>query len=272
LRPIKYDIIVIGAGSAGLSVSLFTNKTGLKTLLVDKSDEHIGGDCLNYGCVPSKALIHVSRIIHQAKEAANFGHQSSGSTDFKKVFEYVTAKQNIIRRHENADFLRREGLDVVLGTAYFISSNAIQVGDRQYSAKRIVLATGSRPAELNVPGIEKVTQFNNETIFNNDHLPARILVVGGGPMGVETGQALNRLGIRVTIVHRGDGILPRDEKEMGEILSGRLRKEGIIVHLLSEVKAFTSGQEAVIQRKDGSSFVQHFDSVFVAIGRRFDLN
>ena len=140
MKEIKYDIIVIGAGSGGLSVSIFMAKVGLKTLLIERSDEHIGGDCLNYGCVPSKALIHVSRLMQQAKQGALFGYTISGKPDFNKAIEYVLAKQAIIRRHENADYLRKEGLDVILGTAHFISSSAIKVGEEIYTAKKIVLS------------------------------------------------------------------------------------------------------------------------------------
>jgi len=271
MKEIKYDIIVVGAGSGGLSVSLFMAKVGLKTLLIERSDERIGGDCLNDGCVPSKALIHVSRLMHQAKQGADFGYTISGKPDFNKAIEYVLAKQAIIRKHENADYLRKEGLDVVLGTAHFIAASAIKVGDEIYAAKKIVLATGSRPAALKVPGIDKVKQFNNENIFTLNDMPARMLVVGGGPIGIEIGQALNHLGILVTIIHRGENILPHDATEMGGILMEQLKNEGVTFHLNAEVKEFTSASEAIIQQKGGSDFNQSFDAVFVAVGREMAL-
>ncbi len=271
MNEMKHDIIVIGAGSGGLGISLFMAKVGLKTLLIERSDEHIGGDCLNYGCVPSKALIHVSRLMHQAKQGALFGYTISGKPDFNKAIEYVLSKQAIIRRHENADYLRKEGLDVVLGTAHFISSSAIKVGEEIYTANKIVLATGSRPAALTVPGIEKVIQFNNENVFALNEMPERMLVVGGGPIGIEIGQALNRLGIQVTIIHRGENILPHDAKEMGAILMKQLTEEGIIFHLNAKVKEFTSANEAIVQQKGVSDFNQSFDAVFVATGREIAL-
>ncbi|HEX9509482.1 MAG TPA: NAD(P)/FAD-dependent oxidoreductase [Puia sp.] len=266
-----YDIIVIGAGSGGLAVSLFMAKVGLKTLLIDKSDEHIGGDCLNYGCVPSKALIHVSRILHKVKKAEVFGYEITGKPDIKKATAYVLAKQDIIRKHENAAFLRSEGLDVVLGLASFYGVNSVQVDGKVYFGRKIVLATGSRPASLKVPGIELVEQFNNESIFQIDHLPERMLIVGGGPIGVEMGQALNRLGSKVTIVHRGDSILPRDEKGVAAILLEKLKEEGIEVHLQAVVKEFSNSREALIAKKSGSDVRIVFDAVFVAIGRSFNL-
>lgn len=271
MHEIKYDIIVIGAGSGGLGISLFMAKVGLKTLLIDRSDEHIGGDCLNYGCVPSKALIYVSRLMHQAKQGTRFGYTISGEPDFNKVIQYVLSKQAFIRKHENAAYLRKEGLDVVLGTAHFISSSAITVDAKIFTAKKIVLATGSRPAALKVPGIEKVKQFNNESIFTLNSMPEKMLVIGGGPIGIEIGQALHRLGIQVTIIHRGDNILPNDAPEISNILMEQLKKEGLTFHLNAEVKEFATSNEAIIQQKDGSNFKQSFDAIFIAVGREIAL-
>lgn len=267
----KYDIIVIGAGSGGLGVSLFMAKAGLKTLLVDKSDELIGGDCLNFGCVPSKALIHVSRIVQQANTAVKFGLNISGKPDIAKATEYVLSKQRIIRKHENAGFLRSEGLDVVLGTANFHSSNSVKVGDTVYASRKIVLATGSRPASLKVTGIEKVRQYNNESIFDVSNLPPRMLVAGGGPIGIEIGQALHRLGIKVTIVHRGQNILPHDDKEITSVLFERLREEGIEFIMNAEIQEFPSANEAIVINKEGKRSTKVFDALFVATGRTIEL-
>ncbi len=267
----KYDLVVIGAGSGGLGVSLFMAKVGLKTLLIDKSDEHIGGDCLNFGCVPSKALIHASRIVHQASEAVQFGFTVTGKPDIAKAMEYVLSRQSIIRKHENAEFLRGEGLEVALGSACFHSPNSVIVGDTIYSGKKIVIATGSRPASLEVPGIEKVKQYNNESIFETRDLPQQILVVGGGPIGIEIGQALHRLGSSVTIVHRGTNILPHDDNEIASILFERLKGEGIEIILNSEVKEFISANEAVIVEKNGDVKSIAFDAVFVSVGRTLEL-
>lgn len=271
MKPPTYDIIVIGAGSAGLGVSLFMAKVGLRTLLIDKSDEHIGGDCLNYGCVPSKALIHVSRIVHQATTAGQFGYTITGKPDIEKAMDYVLSRQSIIRKHENAEYLRGEGLDVVLGLASFHSSTSIIVGGVVYEGKKIVLATGSRPAPLNVPGIEKVKQYNNESIFSVRDLPGRMLIVGGGPIGIEFCQALNRLGIHVTVVHRGPEILPHDDPEVSAILFERLKAEGIEIIVSSEVKEFTSATQATVAGKDGTTRLVEFDAVLVAAGRSFEL-
>lgn len=173
----KYDIIIIGAGSGGLGVSLFAAKVGLKTLLIDRSDKHIGGDCLNDGCIPSKALIHVSRIVRDARKAEAFGMQVFGKPKMSLVNDYIAARQEIIRKHENAAYLQQQGIDVVLGQASFYSPDAIVVNGKVYVGKKIILATGSRPASLVVPGIEFVKQYNNESVFDLDDLPDKLLVI-----------------------------------------------------------------------------------------------
>src|SRR5664279_128514 len=157
----KYDIIVIGAGSGGLSVGLFMGKAGFKVLMIAKSDRDIGGECLNDGCVPSKALIHVSRIVHSATLAGEFGLQMNGNIDIQKAMDYVYAKQQVIREHENAKWLREQGVDVALGEARFSGKNEISVNGEKFTAKKIVLATGSKPRKLKIPGVELVTYFDN---------------------------------------------------------------------------------------------------------------
>lgn len=266
-----YDIIVIGAGSGGLGVSLFMAKVGIKTLLIDKTDQDIGGDCLNFGCVPSKALIHVSRVIKQARAAAEFGLQTSGQPDLLKAQTYLRSRQNIIREHENAAFLRTEGLDVVLGEASFHDRRSVKVNDSIYSAKKIVLASGSRPASLSVPGVETVKQYNNESIFDIKTLPKKLLVIGAGPIGMEIAQALHRLGSEVTIVDRNKNILINDDPEITKVLFEQLKAEGIQFVMEAEVAAFVSGNQAIIKRHDGEIKNIAFDVVFVAIGRRFTL-
>ncbi len=271
MRP-EYDVIVIGAGSGGLSVSLFMAKIGLKTLLIDKSDEHIGGDCLNYGCVPSKALIYVSRILHKAREGTKFGLEISGTINIDKVTQYISDKQAIIRKHENAEYLRGKGIDVALGSASFHSPASVSVNGEIYNGKKIILASGTRPASLDLPGIENVQQYNNESIFDIANLPKKFLIIGGGPIGIEIGQALKRLGAEVTIVHKNKNILPNDSAEITEILFSRLQDEGIKFIMEAEVVRFNNRNEAIIKTHKGQTSLQSFDAVFVAIGRIFELD
>lgn len=266
----SYDVIVIGCGSAGLSVGLFMNKAGFKVLLVDKGDQNIGGDCLNDGCIPSKALIHIARIAHNVKQAEKLGFHLSGAVDMKVAADYIYNSQNIIRKHENAEYFRKEGIDVALGEAKFTGDHEIEVSSIRYNGKKIVIATGSRPKKVTMPGIEMVKYLDNESIFQADSLPKRLLVVGGGPIGIEIGQAFSRLGSKVSVVHRGDAILEHDDKSVTGILQEQLEKEGIEFFLRAEIEAFSTANEARIRLKDGEMKLVSLDAVFVAVGRKLN--
>lgn len=267
----KYDLIVIGCGSGGLSVGLFMGMAGFKVLMISKTDRSIGGDCLNDGCVPSKALIHVAKIVHQAKEAANFGLQLNGDIDIKKAINYVYERQEVIREHENAGWLREQGVDVALGVAHFTGREEVEVDGKKFKGKKIVIATGSQPRKLKIPGVEKVRYYDNESIFHIEDLPKKLLVIGGGPIGIEIAQALSRLGSSVTVVHRRETILPHDDKTVTEILLARLKKEGIEFYLTATTDHFVGAMEAVIKLKDGSKKNIQFDAVFAGIGRELNL-
>ncbi len=266
-----YDIIVIGCGSGGLSVGLFMGKAGFKVLMIEKTDEHIGGECLNDGCVPSKALIHVARIAHHAQVAGNFGVALTGKIDIQKAIQYVYDKQNVIRVHENAAWLRDQGVDVALGEAHFTSNNEIEVNGKRFRGKKIVIATGSKPVKLKAPGVEKVKYYDNENIFHINQLPERLLMVGSGPIGIEISQAMARLGSKVTVVSMGDKILEHDDETVTKILLQKLQQEGIEFYFNASIDSFTSANEAIIKLKDGSTKGVQLDAVFVGIGRILDL-
>ncbi|RME30916.1 NAD(P)/FAD-dependent oxidoreductase [Candidatus Woesearchaeota archaeon] len=261
-----HDIIVIGAGSGGLNIAGFMNRAGFNVLLIDKNDTAIGGDCLNFGCVPSKALIHVARLARDAQAAERFGITAQGRIDFRKVRAYITEKQNRIRQHENAAWFRAQGMDVVLGTAQFSGRQRVTVDGKEFQAKRIILATGSRPRPLTVPGIEQVRVETNETIFGLEELPRRLLVVGGGPIGIELGQAFRHLGSEVTIIVRGKKFLPKESAEIAGVLRTQLEKEGVRCLFESEVEAFTGKHQAVVVSR-GSRETVTFDVVLASIGR-----
>ncbi len=266
----KYDIIIIGCGSGGLSIGLFMNKAGFKVLMVSKSDDDIGGDCLNDGCVPSKAFIHVARIVQRAREAECFGMQVTGKPDIKKAMAYVYSRQDIIRAHENSSWLSGQGIKVALGKAQFTGQDEIEVEGNKYRAKKIVIATGSSPRKLQVPGVEKVKYYDNESVFHLKDLPQKLLIVGGGPIGIEIGQALSRLGSRVTVVHRGEMILEHDDKAVTEVLHRQLQKEGMELILGADIDSFPSSNEALITLKDGGTKTVYIDAVFAGVGRQLN--
>ncbi len=267
----NFDLIIIGAGSGGLTLGLFMSKAHFKVLMISKSDTDIGGDCLNDGCVPSKAIIHLSKIAYHAKQASQFGLEVTGKLDMGKAIKYVYQRQNIIREHENARWLRNQGIDVALGQAHFTGKNEIEVRGIRYSAKKIVIATGSLPKKLKVPGVEKVKYFDNENLFHISELPEKMLVIGGGPVGIEMAQALNRLGSKITVVQKGNRVLPHDDKKLTAVLLEQLKKEGIRFIFNTEVDHFISDKEAILKSKEGKEEIIQFDAVFVAIGRTLDL-
>lgn len=263
----KADVIVIGAGSGGLSVGLFLAKIGIKVTMIARSDKDVGGECLNDGCVPSKALIHVARQMHAAREAQSFGITLGGELDIQKAIGYVHARQEIIRKHENAAWLSEQGINVVLGKATFVGKHEVVVNGVVFSAEKIILATGSKPRKLDIEGVEKVNYFDNENIFHLNHLPKKLLVVGGGPIGIEIAQAMQRLGSEVTVVEKGDGILAHDHKTVTSILLDRMQNEGITFHFGVTLQKFSSATEAISKKNNGDELLLSFDAVFVGIGR-----
>lgn len=267
-----YDIIVIGAGSGGLSVGLTMNKFGFKVLMISKTDNEIGGDCLNDGCVPSKALIHVARIAHAAKTASHFGLEMNGKVDIKKAIEYVYSRQEIIREHEDAKALRNKGINVALGEAKFINDKKVEVDGIVYEGKKIIIATGSLPVKLKIPGTELVKYYDNKSIFHIDNLPDRLLVIGGGPIGIEMAQAFSRLGTKVSVVHNQRMILQHDETSVAEVLYKKLQHEGIEFYMEANTECFSSATEAVLKLKNGDTTNVVFDAVFVGVGRQLVLD
>jgi pyruvate/2-oxoglutarate dehydrogenase complex dihydrolipoamide dehydrogenase (E3) component len=268
MKENTFDLIVIGAGSGGLNIASFMNRVGLRVLLIDKSGAHIGGDCLNFGCVPSKALIHVARTVNESKKASAFGVGTSGSADWSKVRAYIKEKKEIIREHENAAWFRSKGMTVALGSASFVSKNQVTVDGVVYTGKKIVLATGSRPRILSGQGIENVAcVLNNENIFTMDSLPTRIMFLGAGPIGIELAQALSYLGSQVTVVDPGEQILGKENREMADVVQRQMEKEGIVFKLGFALKKFTAAGEAVIESKNDGEKNITFDAVFVGIGR-----
>ena len=249
----EYDIIIIGCGSAGLGAMGMSQKLGWNPLMVDREEAHIGGDCLNFGCVPSKALIHLAKQFHGARKASQFGMQVEGKADMGKILNYVHDKQAVIRHHENADYIRAQGVDLEIGVAQFVNKDTVQIGDKQFTSKRILIATGSRPRHISFKGIDKVKVFTNENLFYDmKTLPDRLLVVGGGAIGCEMGQTFQRFGSQVTIVNRSSRLLSKEREEYSQILQTQFEKEGIKVINQASLLEFSSANSAKIEMADKS--------------------
>lgn len=267
-----YDIIVIGAGSGGLNIAVFMVKSGFKVLLIDKDEKNIGGDCLNRGCVPSKSLIHTAREIATARDVEKYGVVGTGTVDLAAVMKDVHEKIEKIRTHENAEYFRNMGMEVVLGVATFVGKKEIKVGDKVYSGKKIVIATGSRPRRWEVEGAEKAHIVTNETVFDLTALPKQLLVIGVGPIGIELGQAFLMLGSSVTFIGNESKILPREKEEYTEVLYKKMLAQGAQFIFNSESVRIDNGTTLIIKNKntqEESSVI--FDTALVAIGRKLNI-
>ncbi|MET4083842.1 pyruvate/2-oxoglutarate dehydrogenase complex dihydrolipoamide dehydrogenase (E3) component [Pedobacter sp. UYP30] len=263
----KYDVIVIGCGSGGLSVGLGMNALGFNVLMIAKNERDIGGECLNDGCIPSKAMIHIAEIIYQAKQSKKFGLDLTGDVDPKAIVTYIKDAQKSIKDHENSAWLKNQGVDVLLGEAFFLNSATVSVNGLEVTAEKIVLATGSAPVRLKVLGIEKALYYDNESIFNLPNIPKKLLVVGSGPIGIEIGQTMARLGSQVTVVSRSKQILPHEEEEIASILQKQLEKEGIRFHFGAEIEKISSEEKAIVKFSNDEFKYVPYDALFVAIGR-----
>jgi pyruvate/2-oxoglutarate dehydrogenase complex dihydrolipoamide dehydrogenase (E3) component len=222
-----YNVVVIGAGTAGLVTAAGTAGLGGRVALIERN--LMGGDCLNFGCVPSKALISSARLIQQIRDAEKWGlDRQQPQFVFEKVFERMRARRAKIAPNDSQERFESLGVDVFRGEARFISPHEVEVNDQKLRAKNFVIATGSRATVPKIEGIDNVSYFTNETIF--DELKARpesMIVLGGGPIGCELAQAFRRLGVQVTIIQRGDHLSPREDRDVAEFLERHLINEGV---------------------------------------------
>ncbi len=263
----NYDVIVIGAGAAGLGNSGVANRLGLKTLLVEKNENNFGGDCTNFGCVPSKALIHIASHFHHARLASKFGMSTNGKADMGKVLSYIHGKQEYIKHTEDATALRNQGIDVEIGKASFVSKNTIRVNQQEFKAKLIFLCTGSIPRMTEIEGMEQIPVYTNETIFFEcKNLPEHLVVIGGGPIGCELGQSFARLGSKVTIVNRGERILGKEPENISKTLQTQFEAENIDIYNNATVEKFSNGM-AHIAIKDAHHIAIPCDTALLSIGR-----
>ncbi len=263
----NYDVIVVGAGSAGLANSGVAHTIGLKTLLIEQDPKNFGGDCTNYGCVPSKALIHIAQQFHSARKASRFGLKSEGNADMEKVLAYIHEKQDEIRSGEDADALRSHGQEVLIGRASFIDKNSVEVDGVVYRGRIILLCTGSSPRAIKVDGMDEVAVYNNENIFYDCKvLPKNLVVVGGGPIGVELAQSFQRLGSQVYIVNRGKRLLSKEPERVSQILTEQLEEEGIRIHNNCELERFADGK-AYFKADNERRLDYPCDATLIAVGR-----
>ncbi len=263
---VRYDMTIIGGGSGGLTAARTAAALGANVLLVDK--ERLGGDCLNYGCVPSKSLIHVAHVVHEAKEAARFGLMPANlGVDMAKVSSYV---QGVIQRVSEAEGVYSEGVTVKFGRLVFKSPTGLELNGESFTSRNTLIATGSHPAVPSIEGLSETGYLTNEGVFDLLNLPASIVIVGGGPIGVELGQAFGRLGTKVTIIQGRDRILPREDQEVSQTVADVLESEGIqIITHARFIRASRNGQRKVVAARQGDQLLNfEADEIVLALGRQ----
>jgi pyruvate/2-oxoglutarate dehydrogenase complex dihydrolipoamide dehydrogenase (E3) component len=263
----KQDLVVIGGGPGGLVVASVAAQVGLRVTLIEKSDR-LGGDCLHSGCVPSKALIHMARTAHVARTGAMQGLLSTmPEIDFGKAIDHVNNVIEKIQVHDDPERFRSYGCEVRFGKATFISRHAVDVAGETIAGRRFVIATGSIPAIPPIPLLEQAGFDTNETIFKRRSLPERLAVIGGGPIGVELGQAFARFGSKVTIIEMADRLLINEDKAISLQLQAILEKEGIQIITAVQVAGIHREGDARQLRLSNSMTID-CDRILVATGRR----
>ena len=265
-----FDIAVIGAGSGGLSVAYFCANASLKTVLFE--GHNMGGDCLNYGCVPSKAFIKSSKVRHYAKTTTHYGIEPVAvpDTDGSGVLRRV---RQIIEEVAPADSQQRYeemGAVVVRGHAVLKDKHTISANGKSYSAKYIVIATGSSPARLSVEGLEEAGYIDNESFFSLEKLPGALIMIGSGPIGLELSMAMAKLGVKVTMLEKADKFIPRFDEDISAILKSKCEQLGIEIlcgtDIISAGKA--DGKKQVKIKRQGAEQTLEADDIFTAAGRR----
>jgi pyruvate/2-oxoglutarate dehydrogenase complex dihydrolipoamide dehydrogenase (E3) component len=266
-RSIDTDICVIGGGSGGLTVAAGASQMGARVVLIEKGK--MGGDCLNYGCVPSKALIAAGHAAHAIRESGRFGIAAGiPAVDFRGVHRHVHGVIDAIAPNDSVERFEGLGVTVLQTAARFTGPNAVEADGTQVRAKYFVVATGSSAGVPPIPGLDAVPYLTNETVFDLTERPAHLIVIGGGPIGCELAQAHRRLGARVTVLEMFT-ILGKDDPEVTEVVKRRLRAEGIALHEGVKIRSVApdGGGISVEIERDGAAERIAGSHLLIAAGR-----
>jgi pyruvate/2-oxoglutarate dehydrogenase complex dihydrolipoamide dehydrogenase (E3) component/uncharacterized membrane protein YdjX (TVP38/TMEM64 family) len=266
-----YNLVVIGAGTAGLVTAAGAAGLGAKVALIEKG--LLGGDCLNVGCVPSKALIRSGRAVIDAREAGPFGVRVGQpvEADFPVVMERMRRIRADLSPHDSAQRFAKLGVDVFLGEARFAGPDTVEVAGQTLRFKRAVIATGARAVEPRIPGLAEAGYLTNETVFNLTQRPARLAVIGGGPIGCELAQAFQRLGSQVTLLHKNAHLLDREDMDAAALVQKAFIREGIALRLdatITRVEFRDDGNGKVIYYEaQGKEETLAVDEILIGTGR-----
>ncbi len=265
----RYNLVVIGAGTAGLICAAGAAGLGAKVALIEK--RLLGGDCLNYGCVPSKSIIRSSRVFAEAKDASRYGVFVPQGTrvDFPEVMQRMRRIRAQISANDAAKRFRDLGVDVFLGEAHFLDAHSVQVAGKELKFKKAVITSGARPVVPPLEGLAEAGFLTNETIFNLTELPKRFGIIGAGPIGCEMAQAFTRFGSKVTLLGRAPQILGREDQDAAKILQSKFEKEGVQILLKAKLIRITRGPEGkvIYYEKDGKAQTVAVDEILMGVGR-----
>ncbi|TVT54219.1 MAG: pyridine nucleotide-disulfide oxidoreductase [Sedimenticola thiotaurini] len=269
-KPAKFDrnLIVIGAGSGGLVSAYIAAAVKAKVTLIEK--HKMGGDCLNTGCVPSKALIRSARYLAQTRRAKEFGFKSaSAEFDFSEVMERVQRVVKTVEPHDSVERYTGLGVDVIEGEAMIKSPYEVEVNGQTLTTRNIIVATGARPFVPPIPGLDQIEYLTSDDLWTLRELPGRLLVLGGGPIGCELAQCFARFGSEVTIVEMAPRLMIREDDDVVELVTAQFQSEGINVLSGHTAKAFAvvDGENLLTAEYQGESVAIPFDQVLVAVGR-----
>jgi pyruvate/2-oxoglutarate dehydrogenase complex dihydrolipoamide dehydrogenase (E3) component len=258
-----YDLVVLGGGTAGLVSAAAAAGLGARVAIIER--HRLGGDCLNTGCVPSKALLRAARAVHDARSAAAAGVSMTPRVDFGAVMESVRSRRVDLAHHDSAERLAALGVHVFFGDASFASPSTVAVNGRTLKFRRAVIATGGRPAIPSIAGLRDLPFLTSESVFELREQPRSLLVLGGGPIGCELAQAFGLLGTRVTVLETKSRLLPQEDPDAAAIVTSRLAEDGVRVLTGSSVRRFTQTSTSIAADVDGRGV--DADAVLVATGR-----
>jgi len=267
----KYDLAIIGAGAAGLSIAAVAAPLGLKVVVIEENK--MGGECLNSGCIPSKSFIAAAKTAHTFLTAESFGiAATTPQVHFNKVMEQVNAVIQTIAPHDSVERFTQLGAEVIHASAQFIDANTLIAGDATIKARQFVIATGSAAAIPPICGLNQVNYFTNETIFQLREKPSHLIVIGGGPIGCELAQAFLLLGVKVTLLEALH-VLPRDEPELVAILQQQLQQQGLQLHenvSVVDVKEINKNLEITIEKNNCKEMITG-SHLLIATGRQANI-
>lgn len=269
----EYDIIVIGAGTAGLTVAKLTSKAGRRVAIIERARP--GGDCLWTGCVPTKALIESARRYHQACTSGEFGVAAENvSFDFSAARRHIAESQRLAGEPDSPAVIAAAGVTLVQGEASFIDAHTIDVNSERLSAAQIVIATGGEPAVPDIPGLRDAEPDTNVEALSWETLPESLGIIGGGPIGIEFAQALGRLGVAVTVLEASDRILEREEPKAAKVITEVLAREGVTVLTKATVTSVerNGASRRIAIEHGGRTQTLEFERILVATGRKPELD